>query len=54
MPEKAVLMGMGRRAVYLAAMLSAAAVAAHVSWVLGAVVAGVVVWAEMNRCSFWR
>ena len=47
-------MGIARRAVYLAVMLSAAAVAARVSWVLGAVVAGLVVWAEANRCSFWR
>ena len=47
-------MGVGRRAVYLALMLSAVAVAAQVSWVLGAAVGGVVVWAEANRCSFWR
>ena len=47
-------MGIGRRAVYLAVMLSAVAVAAQVSWVFGAAVAGLVVWAEANRCSFWR
>ncbi len=47
-------MGNARRAVYLAVLLSAAAVAASVSWVFGAAVAGVAVWAEANRCSFWR
>ena len=46
--------GIARRAVYLAVLLSAGAVAAQASWVLGAVVAGVAVWAEANRCSFWR
>ena len=52
--ERVVLMGMGRRAVYLAVLLSAVAVAARVSWVLGAAVVGFIVWAEANRCSFWR
>ena len=47
-------MGIGRRAVYLAVILSAVAVAAQASWVLAAAVAGLVVWAEANRCSFWR
>ena len=47
-------MGIGRRAVYLAVLLSAVAVAASVWWVFGAAVVGVVVWAEANRCSFWR
>ena len=46
--------GIARRAVYLAVLLSAVAVAASVSWVFGAAVAGVAVWAEANRCSFWR
>ena len=54
LPEVVVLMGIGRRAVYLAVMLSAVVVAARASWVLGAAVAGLVVWAEANRCSFWR
>ena len=54
LPEVVVLMGIGRRAVYLAVVLSAVAVAAQVSWVFGAAVAGLVVWAEANRCSFWR
>ena len=47
-------MGIARRAVYLALILSAVAVAARVSWMFGAAVAGVAVWAEANRCSFWR
>ena len=47
-------MGNARRAVYLAVLLSAVTVAASVSWVFGATVASVVVWAETNRCSFWR
>ena len=47
-------MGIGRRAVYLAVIWSAVVVAAQASWVLAAGVAGVVVWAEANRCSFWR
>ena len=47
-------MGFARRAVYLAVMLSAVGVAAQVSWVLAAVVFGTFVWAEANRCSFWR
>ena len=54
LPGRAVRMGIARRAVYLAVILSAVAVAARVSWVFGAAVAGVVVWAEVNRCSFWR
>jgi len=47
-------MGIARRVVYLAVLLSAVAVAASVSWVFGAAVASVVVWAETNRFSFWR
>ena len=47
-------MGNARRAVYLAVLLSAVAVAANVSWMFGAAVAGVAIWAEANRCSFWR
>ncbi len=47
-------MSIARRAVQLAVILSAVAVAARVSWMFGAAVAGVAVWAEANRCSFWR
>ena len=47
-------MGIARRAAYLAVIWSAVVVAARVSWMFGAAVAGVVVWAEVNRCSFWR
>lgn len=47
-------MGIARRAVYVALVLSAVAIAGSVSWMCGAAVAGVVVWAEANRCSFWR
>ena len=47
-------MGIGRRAVYLAVIWSAVVVAAQASWVLAVAVAGLVVWAEANRCSFWR
>lgn len=54
MPESVVLMGVGRRAVYLAVILSAVAVAALESWVLGAVVAGCLVWVELRPWSFWR
>ena len=48
------MVGIARRAVYLAMVLSAVLIAALESWLLGATVAWVAVWAEVSRCSFWR
>ena len=46
--------GIERRAFFLVVMFSAVVVAALESLLLGAVVAGFLIWVEVNGCSFWR